>query len=205
MAPLSLFSHGALWAMSLFITLCVLVGFNATHGADQWIFALANTAVSEPLDLAASFVSLLGNFEVTGVFTLAVSMLGWKRRGIPGLAPMLLFLGVAIEAVLKFFLPHPSLPEGYARNVEFLPPLRFPTPYSFPSGHMLRITFLAVYCTANRGPWRVIGWMIVLVMALTRLYLNEHWTSDIIGGVFLGLALAHVARMIDGRSAPHQS
>lgn len=202
--PLSFFSRRAFYAMSIFIALSVLVGFNATHGIDQWIFALANPVVSEPLDFAASLVTLLGNIEVTGALTLAVSMLGWKRRGIRGFAPMLLFLGVTIELVLKFFLPHPSLPEGYARNVEFLPPLRFPTPYSFPSGHMLRITFLAVYFTANGGPWRVTGWMLVLAMGLTRLYLNEHWTSDILGGVFLGLALAHVARTIAGRDIPYQ-
>jgi undecaprenyl-diphosphatase len=166
------------------------------------MFALANTVVSEPLDLAASFFSLLGKFETTGALTLAVSLLGWKRRGMRGLAPTLLFFGVAIEVVLKFLLPHPSLPEGYARNVEFLPHLRFSTPYSFPSGHMLRITFLAVYFTANGGLGRVAGWMLVLIMALTRLYLNEHWASDIIGGVCLGLVLAYMARTIAGHDAP---
>lgn len=197
-----LFSRGVLWAVSIFITLCVLVGFNATHSVDQRLFVFANAVVSEPFDLAASFVTLLGNFEVTGVFTLAISILGWLRRGIRGLTPMLLFFGVAIEIVLKFFLPHPGLPEGYGRNVEFLPPLPFATPYSFPSGHMLRTTFLVTYCSANRGPGRIFGWLLVLAMALTRLYLNEHWTSDVVGGVFLGLTLAYAARAIDEYETP---
>lgn len=189
--------------MCLFTLLCVLVLFNATHGMDQWMFALANTVVSEPLDLAASLITLLGNFEVTGALTLAVSMLGWKRRGMRGLAPMLLFLGVAIEIVLKLSLPHHHLPRGFGRNIEFLPPLRFPTPYSFPSGHMLRATFLVMYLTPNGGLWRTAGWLFVLAMALTRLYLNIHWTSDIIGGACLGFALAAVARAIDGRNVSH--
>lgn len=201
----SFFPRRARCALSIFIILCVLVSFDATQDLDYWIFSLANTVSSKSLDLASSFVTLLGNFEITGAFTFIYSIFAWKHRGIRGLAPMLLFLGVAIEVVLKFALPHPDLPKGYGRNVEILPPIRFSTPYSFPSGHLLRATFLAIYFTPNKGLWRATGWLFILAMALTRVYLNEHWTSDIIGGVFLGLAFAYVAKAIDRRAAPPQT
>lgn len=176
-----------------FVGFCVLIAIEATQGVDQWVFTFTSTFVSEPLDVVSSLVSLLGNFEISGVITLAVAALRWQRQGLRGLAPLLLFVGVALEVILKFYLPHPGPPQEFSHNKYFLPPLRFSTPYSFPSGHMLRATFLATLLTASTGKWRTLGWIFVLAMAITRPYLNEHWTSDVIGGFLLGQAFAWVA------------
>ena len=34
---------------------------------------------------------------------------------------------------------------------------------------------------------------LVVAMALTRIYLQEHWASDVVGGFLLGAALAGLA------------
>jgi undecaprenyl-diphosphatase len=176
-----------------FTGFCVLIAIEATQGVDQWVFSFTSILVSEPLDVVSSLVSLLGNFEVSSAVTLAVAALRWRRQGLRGLAPLLLFVGVAIEVILKFYLPHPGPPQGFSRNKHFLPPLRFSTPYSFPSGHMLRAAFLATFLFTSTGKWRTLGWIFVLAMAITRPYLNEHWTSDVIGGFLLGQAFAWIA------------
>ncbi len=69
-------------------------------------------------------------------------------------------------------------------------------PYSFPSGHALRAVvlfgFLAVIIArAMREKWRwlpysLAGLMIILV-ALSRLYLGVHWLSDVLGSITLGI------------------
>ncbi|MEJ2529279.1 MAG: bifunctional DedA family/phosphatase PAP2 family protein, partial [Gammaproteobacteria bacterium] len=70
-------------------------------------------------------------------------------------------------------------------------------PYSFPSGHTLRAMvmygFLAVIIARSmRAGWRwlpysLAGLMIILV-ALARLYLGVHWLSDVLGSITLGIS-----------------
>jgi membrane-associated phospholipid phosphatase len=55
---------------------------------------------------------------------------------------------------------------------------------------MLRTVFLAELIGRHKKSWRRIGWVLVGMMAFTRMYLNVHWTSDVAGGLLLGLALA---------------
>jgi len=70
-------------------------------------------------------------------------------------------------------------------------------PYSFPSGHSLRATVLfgflslmvarALPATRRWLPYLLAG-LLVMPVALSRLYLGVHWLSDIIGAISLGLA-----------------
>jgi membrane-associated phospholipid phosphatase len=53
---------------------------------------------------------------------------------------------------------------------------------------MLRVTFLAALIAPR---WAF--WTLVVAMALTRIYLQEHWASDVVGGFLLGAALAGLA------------
>jgi membrane-associated phospholipid phosphatase len=123
---------------------------------------------------------------------------------------LLLFVGVAIEAGLKYALPHPGPPHEFSRHAEFpllfhfAAPLLFRLPilYSFPSGHMLRTTFLVTLISDHQPRWRTVGWTLICAMAFTLLYLNDHWVSDVGGGILLGLTLAAVAASISARQPP---
>jgi undecaprenyl-diphosphatase len=188
-----------------FVVLCILVAFDATRTVDWWGLTLAHPVVSYPLDVAASVVTLLGEPQITGAVAVALSLSWWRRRGVQGLVPLLLFAGVAIEVVLKDVLPHPGPPPEFSRGLQ-LPLflhlatplfLHFPTPYSFPSGHMLRTTFLVALIGEHVPRWHTASWALVLAMAFTRVYLNDHWVSDVGGGILLGLTLAAVAAMLD--------
>ena len=118
--------------------------------------------------------------------------------------PLLLFVGVALEVGLKYCLPHPTPPSEFMRGLQFLPSLQIAPPYSFPSGHVLRTTFLVALIGERRPRWRACCWALVIAMASTRLYLNEHWLSDVVGGLLLGLMLAAVAAAIDSGTPTHR-
>jgi undecaprenyl-diphosphatase len=72
-------------------------------------------------------------------------------------------------------------------------------PWGFPSGHVLSLVVffgLMIYLIATaarrRRRWRVLASLVaaapVVVVAFSRLYLDRHWLSDLVGGLTVGAA-----------------
>jgi membrane-associated phospholipid phosphatase len=68
---------------------------------------------------------------------------------------------------------------------------------SFPSGHAVATASIAValvlafqHAGPHRRKWEVLAAAAAFVMALSRVYLNAHWFSDVVAGVLLGTAIA---------------
>jgi membrane-associated phospholipid phosphatase len=142
------------------------------------------------LDLAASLVTIAGQSEVTFTIALGVAVV-WLRAGRRDWwIPLLLVLVVVVELVLKLTVPQAPPPDELSRSVHLLPFLEGPTPFAFPSGHVARVAFLV---TALRWPAGIAA-VTLLAVALTRIYLAEHWPSDVVGGWLLGYGIAVVAR-----------
>ena len=202
------FSHVSVPGIT-FLALCLCIALGATRSLDWWGQSLLARLSFSLLDLTGSLLTFLGEAPITGAIAMVLAVRGWRHRRGRGLGPLLLFAGVGLELLLKYILTHPAPPAGFDRHLpgakllhlsaSLALPISFPSSfspaqlYSFPSGHMLRSTFLMAVASDRKPQWRRAGWLVVVAMAVTRVYCNEHWMSDVVGGVLLGWTLAAVA------------
>ncbi len=123
------------------------------------------------------------------------------------MAVMLIFLlGIGLELLGKLFLYHPGPPSLFLRyNLGFYFPSGIvQTGHSYPSGHSYRSAFLTyllchlIHTNQNLKPRIKRGLIVLLLTALlimlfSRISLGEHWSTDVIGGLLLGIILATLA------------
>lgn len=181
--------------------------FSYTVAKEKWTKADFDTTVKlqdhiqRRFDKYFSYFSLLGSLEVTIGFCLIMVLLSLIKFRWLNILGWLMIIPTSMGEVFgKLVLFHPSPPNFMHRSVlpTNLPSFYVHTDFSYPSGHMTRTIFIitiflsmAIFQYKNSLVKLVLlpslGFLAFL-MALTRVYLGEHWLSDVLGGSILGLS-----------------
>jgi undecaprenyl-diphosphatase len=156
---------------------------------DLMVFHWTDDVRNQVLTWLAQFLNVLGGGLVTIPLRIGVSVWLIVRTRWRALAAWLLTWAVAelVLAGAKPFFHRGRPPDPLAEVVGF----------SFPSGHAVAGAATAVALVLvllppgpKRRRWELAAVAFAFVMALSRVYLQAHWFSDVVAGVLLGAGVA---------------
>lgn len=190
--------------LATFIVLSATVASGVTFEADDAASRYFESLHGNPnIDVAMIVITSLG--DVTTLFILGIVLTIIRRTRKVG---MIFLIALVVLVVLVMYLkpligremppygfePVAELPENFSLESDSLAP--FAAGFSYPSGHASRATALAfiagfaIYNKSRKAGYLI--WAFPVIIGITRLYVMQHYPTDIIGGFILGALVSVV-------------
>jgi sphingosine-1-phosphate phosphatase 2 len=162
-----------------------------------WLIEWLQTFSNSTLDSIVVFISELANEKFYMIF---LPLLYWCINQSVGLQVISVFLvSVWINVFTKdaLLLPRPFWVEEGVRQLHKETNLG----YGFPSGHVMGATTIWGYFIFRHKKLllSIIGVFIIVLIALSRLYLGVHYLTDVIGGLVMALIILGVFFLFDDK------
>ena len=194
-------SRGFFLLVIAFLIIATLVYSEATKQFDQSsIQYFQSISGNQSLDITMWAFSEIGGIFPIMIFCF-VMFVRRKTRRVGLIMLLAVLIGTVASAYLKDYVVERERPDLEYLGSELPIKIEGDTTVlggqgSFPSGHVIRasvIAFVLSYVISDRFPrgW-ILLWIFPACMALSRIYILQHYPMDVLGGILFGNIIAGI-------------